>query len=216
MKNKILLGLILVAVLFSNINLVYASIGSYEKIDLTKEKICKYMDSFKENTVPEEVRIKDYQIQTIGDFGDKEEKISSFAQVMITPYLEDSKWKENAIMQNYNGKVFSMIFVEMSEDEYGNYVVDYIADTPRNYDKFLEEFEQYKKENPENLQKEAQVDIEEMKKIPATETNFSSANEEIAKTSNIIKICCTSAIVVVVIAILYKFTKKYYNKLIKN
>ncbi len=215
MKNKILLGLILVAVLFSNINLVYASIGSYEKIDLTKEKICKYMDSFKENTVPEEVRIKDYQIQTIGDFGDKEEKISSFAQVMITPYLEDSKWKENAIMQNYNEKVFSMIFVEMSEDEYGNYVVDYIADTPKNYDKFLEKFEEYKKEHPEALQKETQTN-EEIEKISATKNNFTSVNEEIAKTSNIIKICCISTIVIVAIVILFKFTKKHCNKLIKN
>ena len=215
MKNKILLGLILVAVLFSNIILVYASIGSYEKIDLTKEKICKYMDSFKENTVPEEVRIKDYQIQTIGDFGDKEEKISSFAQVMITPYLEDSKWKENAIMQNYNEKVFSMIFVEMSEDEYGNYVVDYIADTPKNYDKFLEKFEEYKKEHPEALQNETQTN-EEIEKISATKNNFTSVNEEIAKTSNIIKICCISAIVIVAIVILFKFTKKHCNKLIKN
>lgn len=215
MKNKILLGLILVAVLFSNINLVYASIGSYEKIDLTKEKICKYMDSFKENTVPEEVRIKDYQIQTIGDFGDKEEKISSFAQVMITPYLEDSKWKENAIMQNYNEKVFSMIFVEMSEDEYGNYVVDYIADTPKNYDKFLEKFEEYKKEHPETLQNETQTN-EEIEKISATKNNFTSVNEEIAKTSNIIKICCISTIVIVAIVILFKFTKKHCNKLIKN
>lgn len=215
MKNKILLGLILVAVLFSNINLVYASIGSYEKIDLTKEKICKYIDSFKENTVPEEVRIKDYQIQTIGDFGDKEEKISSFAQVMITPYLEDSKWKENAIMQNYNGKVFSMIFVEMSEDEYGNYVVDYIADTPKNYDKFLEKFEEYKKEHPETLQNENQTN-EEIEKISATKNNFTSVNEEIAKTSNIIKICCISTIVIVAIVILFKFTKKHCNKLIKN
>lgn len=215
MKNKILLGLILVAVLFSNINLVYASIGSYEKIDLTKEKICKYMDSFKENTVPEEVRIKDYQIQTIGDFGDKEEKISSFAQVMITPYLEDSKWKENAIMQNYNEKVFSMIFVEMSEDEYGNYVVDYIADTPKNYDKFLEKFEEYKKEHPEALQNETKTN-EEIEKISATKNNFTSVNEEIAKTSNIIKICCISTIVIVAIVILFKFTKKHCNKLIKN
>lgn len=215
MKNKILLGLILVAVLFSNINLVYASIGSYEKINLTKEKICKYMDSFKENTVPEEVRIKDYQIQTIGDFEDKEEKISSFAQVMITPYLEDSKWKENAIMQNYNEKVFSMIFVEMSEDEYGNYVVDYIADTPKNYDKFLEKFEEYKKEHPEALQNETQTN-EEIEKISATKNNFTSVNEEIAKTSNIIKICCISAIVIVAIVILFKFTKKHCNKLIKN
>lgn len=215
MKNKILLGLILVAVLFSNINLVYASIGSYEKIDLTKEKICKYMDSFKENTVPEEVRIKDYQIQTIGDFGDKEEKISSFAQVMITPYLEDSKWKENAIMQNYNEKVFSMIFVEMSEDEYGNYVVDYIADTPKNYDKFLEKFEEYKKEHPEALQNETQTN-EEIEKISATKNNFTSVNEEITKTSNIIKICCISTIVIVAIVILFKFTKKHCNKLIKN
>lgn len=215
MKNKILLGLILVAVLFSNINLVYASIGSYEKIDLTKEKICKYMDSFKENTVPEEVRIKDYQIQTIGDFGDKEEKISSFAQVMITPYLEDSKWKENAIMQNYNEKVFSMIFVEMSEDEYGNYIVDYIADTPKNYDKFLEKFEEYKKEHPEALQNETQTN-EEIEKISATKNNFTSVNEEIAKTSNIIKIFCISAIVIVAIVILFKFTKKHCNKLIKN
>ena len=57
---------------------------------------------------------------------------------------------------------------------------------------------------------------EEIEKISATKNNFTSVNEEIAKTSNIIKICCTSAIVVVVIAILYKFTKKYCNKLIKN
>lgn len=216
MKNKILLGLILVAILFSNINLVYASIGSYKKIDLAKEKICKYMDSFKENTVLEEVRIKNYQIQAIGDFGDEEEKISSFAQVMITPYLEDSKWKKNAIMQNYNGKVFSMIFVEMSEDKDGNYVVDYIADTPKNYDKFLEKFEEYKEEYPEALQNETQTNKEEIEKISATKNNFTSANEEITKTSNIIKICCTSAIVIVAIVILFKFTKKHCNKLIKN
>lgn len=218
--KRFLIVILLVSVFLGMLNpkilAVENKLVSYEKIDLIEKELEKYMENFKGDSVPEESKIKEYQVQNLGDFGDKDNKVSGFAQIFITPYTENSSWKKNAIMQDFNGKIFSMIFIEISKNEEGNYVVDYIADTPKNYDKFLKEFEQYKKENPENLQNEIQVDVEEMEKISATETNFSSANEEIAKTSNIIKICCTSAIVVVVIAILYKFTKKYCNKLIKN
>ena len=187
-------------------------LGSYKKIDLIEKEFEKYMQTFTGDLVQEESRIKDYQIQNIGDFGDKDRKISGFVQIFITPYIENSTWKKNAIMQNYNGKIFSMIFIEMSENEEGEYVVDYIGDTPKNYDKFLEEFEKYKKENPEILE-EQNTNIE---KSHAIQTNFESAQEESARTSNIITITCTIAISVIAILILYKIIKKYCNKLIKN
>lgn len=169
--KKIYSGIILFIVLMLMSNFVFAT--EYWEVENKKvETACKvaldsYMKTFMNDETPEEDRIKDYTFSGYGmSNGEDKNKMYMYITMNIIPLNENNTtWSKNS---NICFAVFSKV-----NDEY---VVDKISRYPDNYDKFLEKFEEYKKNNSETDKKET-ISIQ-----GKSEKNL--ASQEIQKISN--------------------------------
>ena len=141
--KKIYSGIILFITLILISNFVFAT-EYWEKENKKRETAFKlaldsYMKTFMTEETPEEDRITDYTYTGFGGSekeGD-ENKLFITISTYVTPVNEDNTtWSKNG---DYCFAVFSKV-----NDEY---VLDRISRYPDNYDKFLERFEEYKKNN---------------------------------------------------------------------
>lgn len=87
-------------------------------------------------------------------------------------------------------------FVEL-KNESGEYKTDYIGETPKNYDKFLEKFNEY--ESTETYQ------------VQGKESDKTLASQEEKKISNTIIVSCSIVLALIVLAIIIRFAKKACN-----
>lgn len=147
-----------------------------------KAALESYLEPFKAEEIPEEDRIKDYIYTGFGDGIDGHVTIS----FQVTPVNENNTtWSKN---WNYCFAVFSKV-----NDEY---VLEKISRYPDNYDKFLERFEEYKKNNTENI---TQIKGEELT------TNL--ASQEIENMTNTIYTSCSIILLAIIIMISIKVIK---------
>lgn len=158
--KKIYSGIILFIVLMLMSNFVFAT--EYWEVENKKiETACKvaldsYMKTFMKEETPEEDRIKDYTFSGYGmSNGEDENKIYMHITMNITPVNENNTtWSKNS-------NICFVVFSKVNDE----YVVDKISRYPDNYDKFLEKFEEYKKNNSEIDKKETIQFKEKVKKI---------------------------------------------------
>ena len=147
--KKIYSGIILFIVLILISNFVFAT--EYWEIENKKiETACKvaldsYMKTFMKDETPEEDKIKDYIFSGYGmSKGEDKNKLSMYITMKITPI------NENNTTWSKHGDICFVVFSKLNDE----YVVDKISRYPDNYDKFLEKFEEYKKNNSETDKKE--------------------------------------------------------------
>lgn len=162
-----------------------------KKIDEAINSVLEeYMEPYKLETVPENERIISYQYRG-GSFDYSMENEGIFKTMIefdVEPYSkENTIWR---LMDNY-------LFVEYSIiDE--EYVVKKVSTTPENYDKFLERFEEYKKNGNKVVNVEA---------TPAEKTEELHTSQ-IEKMSNIIFIISAIILLIVVFAVIVKIVRK--------
>lgn len=147
--KKIYSGIILFIVLILISNSVFAT--EYWEIENKKiETACKvaldsYMKTFMKDETPEEDKIKDYIFSGYGmSKGEDKNKLYMYITMKITPI------NENNTTWSKHGDICFVVFSKLNDE----YVVDKISRYPDNYDKFLEKFEEYKKNNSETDKKE--------------------------------------------------------------
>lgn len=165
-----------------------------------------WIETFKSNNTPEEDRIIDYKWGGYGTDESNQEKIKATVDFTVTPYnKEHTNWYYAEPKKvDYNGQEFTIqseknvCYIEMTNVN-GEYQVDYISTTPKNYDKFLERFKEYKNNNSEIITT-AQIQAEEPEK--------QLANQKIEKMSNIIWIVCAIALTISVLGITTKLVKR--------
>lgn len=147
--KKIYSGIVLFITLILISNFVFAT-EYWEKENKKIKTACEnaldsYMKTFMTDETPEEDRIKDYSYSGYGKFeGEDENKLYMHISMNITLVNEN-----NTTWSKYNNICFVVFSKENDE-----YVVDRISRYPDNYDKFLERFEEYKKNNSETDKKE--------------------------------------------------------------
>lgn len=169
--KKIYSGIILFIVLMLMSNFVFAT--EYWEVENKKiETACKvaldsYMKTFMNDETPEEDRIKDYTFSGYGmSNGEDKNKMYMYITMNIIPVNENNTtWSKNS-------NICFVVFSKVNDE----YVVDKISRYPDNYDKFLEKFEEYKKNNSETDKKET-ISIQ-----GKSEKNL--ASQEIQKISN--------------------------------
>lgn len=151
-----------------------------------KNALDSYMVTFMKEETPEEDRITNYEYSGFGIAakGETEDKLYVNISVNVTPINEN-----NTTWNKYNNCCFAT-FSKVN----GEYVLEKISRYPDNYNKFLEKFEEYKKNNPETS---------ESVQIQGQETTNNLANQKIEKMSNIIVIAC-SIILLVTICVIVK------------
>lgn len=159
----ILLITMLTAIL--NCTKVYASVEADNK---TREKAFEkaftdWIEQFKSEDTPEEKRIVDYQMTGYGISSDLEsEVLTANISFNVVPYSE-----ENTVWQKAGNSCFVRFLVEN-----GEYKLERISELPENYDKFVEKFEEYKKEHPEiDVKTEKVVENSQAKKADYNESN---------------------------------------------
>lgn len=189
--NKIAFLIICLVIILAIPNFADARDSWDEKMEMGLETFKEWMESFKSEDIPKEKRIVDYQISQYGGGANNnvEDKLEMTIYFKVTPVDEENTyWKK---------EYANICFLKMSKVD-GEFKIDYISDKPENYDKFLEKFEEYKKNNSissetkqvqgKNIQKEAEL-------------------TQIKQISNVVKIVCFSIFVIVVICIFIKIKK---------
>lgn len=163
-------------------------IDSVDREDIWKPKVEEWLDSFKTEETPIEKRITDYQLTSYSTKANNENEIKVDCTAHIIPVDEsNTAWE-------FPQRI--TIFIEMTNVD-GQYQVDYLDELPRNYDKFLEEFQIWKKENETTETITVQGEKEDL-----------NSNSEIEKISNGLVLICASIIAIVVIMIIIKVIKK--------
>lgn len=147
--KKIYSGIVLFIMLILTSNLAFAT-EYWEKENKKIETACEvaldsYMKTFMMYETPEEDRIKDYIFSGYGmSNGEDENKLYMHISMNVTPV------NENNTTWSKCGDICFVVFSKVNDE----YVVDKISRYPDNYDKFLEKFEEYKKNNSETDKKE--------------------------------------------------------------
>lgn len=156
-----------------------------------KMALDSYMQTFMTEETPEEDRIKDYIYTGYGmsEQRENDDKLYVNISFIVTPVNEDNTtWNKHG----------DICFASFSKVD-GEYVSYKISRYPDNYDKFLERFEEYKKNNTET---------KEITQVQGEEMINKLAGEEIEKMSNIIYISCSIILLVMICFIIIKLIKK--------
>lgn len=156
-----------------------------------KMALDSYMQTFMTEETPEEDRIKDYIYTGYGmsEQRENDDKLYVNISFIVTPVNEDNTtWNKHG----------DICFASFSKVD-GEYVSYKISRYPDNYDKFLERFEEYKKNNTET---------KEITQVQGEEMMNNLAGEEIEKMSNIIYISCSIILLVMICFIIIKLIKK--------
>ena len=155
-----------------------------------KNALASYMETFMKEETPEEDRITNYECSGFGIAakGETEDKLYVNIGFHVTPANEN-----NTTWNKYN----NCCFAAFSKTN-GEYVLERISRYPDDYDKFLERFEEYKKNNPETS---------ESVQIQGQETMNNLANQNIEKMSNVIVIGCSIILFVTICLVVKKVAR---------
>lgn len=163
-------------------------IDNVRRDDIWQKPVKEWLDTFKSEYTPIEKRIKDYQICGWSVGLNNEEQISIAFQVDAIPVDENNTEWEKYRMQG---------FIDMVNED-GEYKVTYLSDVPKDYDKFMEAFEEWKKTNSST---ETLVTQGENK-------NLSSAQEqEINIMSTSIVAGCTAVLIIIGVIAIFRIVK---------
>ncbi len=149
-----------------------------------QKALSEILEPYKDENIPDDERIIDYRYLGFGLSEHEDEKsLKVHIGFAVTPYLsENTKW----------GDSDNLCFAEFSKvDE--EYNLEWVSLIPKNYDKFLEKFEEYQKNRNENETVEVQV-------VSADKTEELKANQ-IEKMSNIIFVSSSIIFTILVIGI---------------
>lgn len=153
-----------------------------------KNALSEILEPYKDESILEEERITDYQYLGFGMSElEDEKKLKVNIGFSVTPYSEENtKWRDN---NNY-------CFAEFSKVD-GEYKLEWISLIPRNYDRFLKEFEEYQKNTPTT------VEVEEIQ----GEKNEDLKSGKIKKMSNIIFISSSILFVFAILTVIISVIK---------
>ena len=156
-----------------------------------KMALDSYMQTFMTEETPEEDRIKDYIYTGFGmsEQRENDDKLYVNISFIVTPVNEDNTtWNKHG----------DICFASFSKVD-GEYELYKISRYPDNYDKFLERFEEYKKNNAET---------KEITQVQGEEMINNLASQDIEKMSNTIYISCSIILIVTICFIITRFIKK--------
>lgn len=163
-------------------------IDNTNREDIWKPIVEEWLEKFKSEETPIEKRITDYRINGYGVNANNDSKILMNINFEVTPVDENNT--------AWDTPRRNVCYLEMTKQD-GEYHLDYLDEVPKNYDKFLEEFEQWKEENKTVETQTIQGESAEL-----------STNAEIDKMSNGIVFICIAVISVVVILGISKIVKR--------
>lgn len=189
--RKICISFIILLLIFSTQVFALEDWGARNKKidDAVNKALSEYMEPYKSEAVAENERIISYQYRG-GSFDYSKESEGIFKASInfdVEPYSEENTiWR---LMDNY-----LFIEYEIIDDEY---IVKSVSTTPENYDKFLERFEEYKKNGFATVENQA---------IQAEKTEDLESSQ-IEKMSNIIFVISAIVLIFVCIGIIVKFAR---------
>ena len=199
LKSKIfsIFCIMIVSVIsFSNIVFATESTDSNERSEIVEEIFKEWIESYKSDETPENRRIIDYKLNTLGIRTISDNEYIADIEFVVTPVsIENTEWNysEPEIIVYHGHECIwyaktNMCYIRIKVEN-GDYQVEYIGETPEGYDEFAKRFEEYKKthsQEVENIQ------------IQGEETDNSLANQEIEKMSNGIVIGCSIILFVII------------------
>ena len=213
LKSKIfsIFCIMIVSVIsFSNIVFATESTDSNERSEIVEEIFKEWIESYKSDETPENRRIIDYKLNTLGIRTISDNEYIADIEFVVTPVsIENTEWNygepEIGLWEGHEviWYVKTNICYIRIKVENGDYQVEYIGETPEGYDEFAKRFEEYKKTH-------SQEEVENIQ-IQGEETDNQLANQEIEKMSNGIAIGC-SVILLVVICLVGVKVIKYRKK----
>lgn len=168
--------------------------NNHKKQEQAYEKaLSDWLETFKGENVPEEKRITDFRIDSLGwgisELDENRQKVNF--DFSVTPYsLEKTTW-------NIEGR--NKCFAEFEIVD-GEYELTWISETPKNYDKFLEKFEEYQKNNEF-------AQMTETREVQAQQEN-NLASGEITKMSHTIFVVCF----IVFVSLIWIVGRKYFKR----
>lgn len=200
LKSKIfsIFCIMIVSVIsFSNIVFATESTDSNERSEIVEEIFKEWIESYKSDETPENRRIIDYKLNTLGIRTISDNEYIADIEFVVTPVsIENTEWNygepEIGLWEGHEviWYVKTNICYIRIKVENGDYQVEYIGEAPEGYDEFEKRFEEYKKtysqEEVENIQ------------IQGEETDNQLANQEIEKMSNGIVIGCSIILFVII------------------
>lgn len=168
-----------------------------EMIDnVNREQIWKpyaeeWLEKFKSEETPIEKRITDYLLNGWGVGQNNKNKIAIEFHFEVTPVDENNTEWENP---RRNTGYVEMTYID------GEYQLDYIGETPQGYDKFLEEFEKWKKTHSETETVVTQGENLELNSVQEQEVN---------KMSTGIVASCTAVLLVIGALVIFRIIKSF-------
>ncbi len=209
LKSKIfsIFCIMIVSVIsFSNIVFATESTDSNERSEIVEEIFKEWIESYKSDETPENRRIIDYKLNTLGIRTISDNEYIANIEFVVTPVsIENTEWNygepEIGLWEGHEviWYVKTNICYIRIKVENGDYQVEYIGEAPEGYDEFEKRFEEYKKtysqEEVENIQ------------IQGEETDNQLANQEIEKMSNGIVIGCSVVLLIVICLVCVKVIK---------
>lgn len=200
LKSKIfsIFCIMIVSVIsFSNIVFATESTDSNERSEIVEEIFKEWIESYKSDETPENRRIIDYKLNTLGIRTISDNEYIADIEFVVTPVsIENTEWNygepEIGLWEGHEviWYVKTNICYIRIKVENGDYQVEYIGETPEGYDEFYERFEEYKKTH-------SQEEVENIQ-IQGEETDNQLANQEIEKMSNGIVIGCSIILFVII------------------
>ena len=200
LKSKIfsIFCIMIVSVIsFSNIVFATESTDSNERSEIVEEIFKEWIESYKSDETPENRRIIDYKLNTLGIRTISDNEYIADIEFVVTPVsIQNTEWNygepEIGLWEGHEviWYVKTNICYIRIKVENGDYQVEYIGETPEGYDEFYERFEEYKKTH-------SQEEVENVQ-IQGEETDNQLANQEIEKMSNGIVIGCSIILFVII------------------
>ena len=218
MKNKaiVIMGIILIFIsLFYNSCFAenFGYIDNKDRSGIISKAFSEWIETFKSEDIPESKRIISYQESGASISESNPNKIKAIVNFVVEPVSkENTEWNYSEPVEmsfkrtKYKWRKKNQCFIEMTNVN-GKYRVDYISNKPKNYDKFMESFEQYKKEYPD-FGKEEMAQTEKITIKPDEQKKYES--QEIQKINNNVTIVF-SILLAISGGLLVFGIKKYYK-----
>lgn len=192
--KKILISFMIILLIFSS--QVFA-VEDWRKENKKREEafekaLTELLEKYKDENIPENERILDYRYLGFGTSSvEEEELLKVYIGFIVMPYSsENTKWEDSN----------NICFAEFSKVD-GEYKLEWISLVPKNYDKFLERFEEYQK----GLEDKVEVETVQGEK------NEDLKAGKIQKMSNIIFISSSIIFGMIILLVIVKIIKKIKN-----
>lgn len=191
---------------FSNIVFATESTDSNERSKIIEDVFKEWIEGYKSEEIPENRRIIDYKLNTLGIRTISDNEYIADIEFVVTPVsIENIEWNyEEPEIGLWEGHEFiwyvktNICYIRIKVEN-GDYQVEYIGETPEEYDEFAKRFEEYKKTH-------SQEEVENIQ-IQGEETDNQLANQEIEKMSNGIVIGCSVVLLIVICLVCVKVIK---------